>query len=128
MKLESRKVNTSKSPEELFNFLTSAENYQQLMPENTKFEAYDSEKFLFGLKGMPEIKLIIKEKIPYSKVILGSASDKLSFTLTCDIEQMGGESQAQLFFAGDFNTMMAMMIKGPLNKFLETLASGLEKL
>lgn len=128
MKLESRKVNTSKSPEELFNFLTSAENYQQLMPENTKFEAYDSEKFLFGLKGMPEIKLIIKEKIPYSKVVLGSASDKLSFTLTCDIEQMGEESQAQLFFAGDFNAMMAMMIKGPLNKFLETLASGLEKL
>lgn len=128
MKLESRKVNTSKSPEELFNFLTSAENYQQLMPENTKFEAYDSEKFLFGLKGMPEIKLIIKEKIPYSKVVLGSASDKLSFTLTCDIEQMGEESQAQLFFEGDFNAMMAMMIKGPLNKFLETLASGLEKL
>ncbi len=128
MKLESRKVNTSKSPEELFHFLTSAENYQQLMPENTKFEAYNSEKFLFGLKGMPEIKLVIKETIPYSKVVLGSASDKLSFTLTCDIEQMGEESQAQLFFAGDFNAMMAMMIKGPLNKFLETLASGLEKL
>ncbi|ARN78010.1 orotate phosphoribosyltransferase [Nonlabens spongiae] len=128
MKLESRKVNTSKSPEELFHFLTSAENYQQLMPENTKFEAYDSEKFLFGLKGMPEIKLVIKEKIPYSKVVLGSASDKLSFTLTCDIEQMGEESQAQLFFEGDFNAMMAMMIKGPLNKFLETLATGIEKL
>ena len=56
MNLESRKVNTSKSPEELFNFLTAAENYEQLMPENAKFEAYNSEKFLFGLKGMPEIK------------------------------------------------------------------------
>ncbi|MGB5982166.1 MAG: SRPBCC family protein [Nonlabens sp.] len=128
MNLESRKVSTSKSPEELFNFLTSAENYKQLMPENTKFEAYDSEKFLFGLKGMPEIKLIIKEKIPFSKVVLGSASEKLQFTLTCEIEQYGEDSQAQLYFDGDFNAMMAMMIKGPLKKFLETLATGIEKL
>lgn len=128
MNLESRKVSTSKTPEELFNFLTVAGNYKQLMPENAKFEAYDDEKFLFGLKGMPEIKLIIKEKIPYSKVVLGSASEKLQFTLTCDIEQSGEASQAQLFFNGDFNAMMAMMVKGPLNKFLETLATGIEKL
>ena len=128
MNLESRQVNTSKTPEELFNFLTSAENYKQLMPENTKFEAYDSEKFLFGLKGMPEIKLIIKEKIPFSKVVLGSASEKLQFQLSCEIEQFAEASRAKLFFNGDFNAMMAMMIKGPLNKFLETLATGIEKL
>lgn len=128
MNLESRTVPTSKTPEQLYEFLTHAENYKQLMPDDAKFEVYDKESFLFGLKGMPEIKLLIQEKMPHSKVLLGSASDKLSFTLTCYIEVQGDASQAQLKFDGDFNAMMAMMIKGPINKFLETLAKGLEKL
>jgi len=33
-----------------------------------------------------------------------------------------------LQFEGDFNPMMAMMIKGPITKFIETLSSNLENL
>ncbi|RYG52732.1 MAG: SRPBCC family protein, partial [Chitinophagaceae bacterium] len=29
---------------------------------------------------------------------------------------------------GEFNAMMAMMIKGPISKFLETLAANMPKL
>lgn len=128
MNLESRTVITSKTPEQLYEFLTHATNYKQLMPDDAKFEAYDENTFLFGLKGMPEIKLLIQEKTPFSRVELGSASDKLSFTLSCNINESGEHSEAQLFFEGDFNAMMSMMIKGPIKKFLETLATGLEKI
>ncbi|WP_194851060.1 SRPBCC family protein [Nonlabens antarcticus] len=128
MNLESRVVNTQKSPEELYNFLTQVENFKQLLPEDTKFELLDTDKFLFGLKGMPEIKLGLKDSIKFTKVVLGSLGDKMSFTLTCKIEQMATGSQAQLLFDGDFNSMMAMMIKGPINKFIEQLATGIEKL
>ncbi|HRZ73962.1 MAG TPA: SRPBCC family protein, partial [Flavobacterium sp.] len=31
-------------------------------------------------------------------------------------------------FDGDFNPMMAMMIKGPISKFIETLAANMHKL
>ena len=31
-------------------------------------------------------------------------------------------------FEGDFNPMMAMMIKGPITKFIETLAQNMGKL
>jgi hypothetical protein len=34
----------------------------------------------------------------------------------------------QLHFEGDFNPMMAMMIKGPISKFIETLADNLHEL
>jgi len=34
----------------------------------------------------------------------------------------------QLFFEGEFNAMMAMMIKGPISKFIETLAENMGKL
>ncbi len=128
MNLESRTVQTQKTPQELYEFLTQVENYKELMPEDTKFETHGDDKFLFGLKGMPEIKLGLQESIPFTSVALGSTSDKLAFTLTCNIGQVPNGSQAQLLFNGDFNAMMAMMIKGPINKFLEQLATGIEKL
>jgi len=128
MNLESRTVQTKKSPKELYEFLTQVENYKQLMPEDTKFETHGDDKFLFGLKGMPEIKLGLQDSTPFSQVTLGSTSEKLAFTLSCNIEQDANGSHAQLLFNGDFNAMMAMMIKGPINKFLEQLVSGLEKL
>lgn len=128
MNLESRQVKTSKTPEELYTFLTQVNNFKELMPDDTKFEVHGTDKFLFGLKGMPEIKLGLQDCTPHSKVVLGSTSDKLAFTLTCDIVPEDTGSHAQLLFNGDFNAMMAMMIKGPINKFLEQLANGLEKL
>jgi hypothetical protein len=127
MNLESRTATSSKSQEELYNFLIQVENFKHLMPEDTKFETKGEDKFLFGLKGMPEIKLGIKEKHPHNLVVLGSTSDKLEFTLSCFIEPAGDASNARLVFAGDFNPMMSMMIKGPIKKFLEQLANGIER-
>jgi hypothetical protein len=126
MNLESRIAKTKKNPEDLYNFLTQVENFGKLMPEDTKFELKGKNKFLFGLKGMPEIALELKDKTPNSQVVLGSTSDKLSFDLTCNISKKEDGSEAQLIFEGDFNAMMAMMIKGPINKFLDQLIKGLE--
>ncbi len=130
MNLESKKVSVEKSAEYLFNQLIDIKNFEKLMPENTaKFEVIDENCFEFGLKGMPEIKLVKKDTIPHSKVILGAASSKLPFTLTAQIESVTDTSSAvQLFFEGDFNPMMAMMIKGPIGKFIETLADNMPKL
>jgi len=111
MNLESPKVTISKSPQEVFDFLTKVENFEQIMPESKqKFETLAEDKFLFQLKGMPELILKQKEQVAPSKVVLGAASDKLPFTLTANIEDDG----TQLVFDGDFNPMMAMMIKKPI--------------
>jgi hypothetical protein len=37
-------------------------------------------------------------------------------------------SEVKLDFEGDFNPMMAMMIKGPIGKFIETLAANMVNL
>ncbi|WP_405291128.1 SRPBCC family protein [Algibacter sp. Ld11] len=129
MNLESPKVNVSKSPQEVFNFLEDIKNFKTLMPENiSKFEVLDNDKFLFALKGMPEIVLKKKEVIPPNKIVLGAAGGKLDFSLIGNIvETADGNSEVQLEFAGDFNPMMAMMIKGPITKFIETLATNMPK-
>ena len=129
MNIESPKVNVTKSPQEVFNFLEDIKNFKSLMPENiSKFEVLDDDKFLFALKGMPEIVLKKKEVIPPNKIVLGAAGGKLDFSLIGNIvETADGNSEVQLEFAGDFNPMMAMMIKGPITKFIETLATNMPK-
>ena len=130
MNLESPKVNVEKSAEYLFASLTDVKNFEKLMPDSiAKFEVLDENAFIFGLKGMPEIKLKMKDKVAPSKVVLGAASDKLPFTLTANINSLtSNTSEVQLLFDGDFNPMMAMMIKGPISKFIETLAQNMSKL
>ncbi|MEG9327998.1 hypothetical protein SAMN04488034_1059 [Salinimicrobium catena] len=130
MELESDKVKVNKSQEELFNFLTNVENYEKIMPESKeKFEVKSQDTFAFALKGMPEIELQIKEKRAPEFIVLGSTSDKFNFSLDVVIEEAGpDQSEAQMFFHGKFNTMMAMMVKGPLKKFIATLAENTSKL
>jgi carbon monoxide dehydrogenase subunit G len=130
MNLESPKTSVEKSAEYIFNALSDIKNFEKLMPENiAKFEVIDENCFEFGLKGMPEIKLVKKSSTPNSEIILGAASSKLPFTLTAKIDATSENvTEVQLFFEGEFNAMMAMMVKGPITKFIETLASNMEKL
>jgi carbon monoxide dehydrogenase subunit G len=127
MNLESPKINIDKTPQEVFDFLGNVENFEKLMPENiSKFEVLENDKFLFALKGMPEIVLKKKEAEAPNKIVLGAAGGKLDFSLTGNINDAGeGKSEVQLAFSGDFNPMMAMMIKGPITKFIETLATSI---
>jgi hypothetical protein len=130
MNLESPKVTVQNNATYLFNALCDVNNFEKLMPDSiAKFEVTDADSFIFGLKGMPEIKLRMKDKTPNSKIVLGAASDKLPFTLTANIEDISESSAAiQLVFEGEFNAMMAMMVKGPISKFIETLSENMSKL
>lgn len=130
MNLDSPKVSVAKSAQYLFDQLIDVKNFEKLMPDNiAKFEVTGEDAFIFGLKGMPEIKLKMKDKVAPTKVVLGAASDKLPFTLTGNITPISDDaSDVQLHFEGEFNAMMAMMVKGPITKFIETLANNMHKL
>lgn len=127
MNLESQKITVNKSAEAVFNFLGYVKNFEEIMPENiSKFEVLEEGKFLFALKGMPEIILKKKEETPYSKIVLGADGGKLDFSLTVIINEIDtNNTEVQLQFLGEFNTMMAMMIKGPIGKFIETLVKNI---
>ena len=127
MHIETEKKVIPKSAEEVFDFLTDFGNFEQLMPDTVaKFEILSEDSFVFALKGMPEIVLKRKEQTPHSKVVLGAASDKLPFSLTVGIDSLTeNSSEVQWSFEGEFNAMMAMMIKSPITNFMNTLADKL---
>ena len=130
MNLESPIVSVQKSDNELFEFLADVNNFEQLMPENIeKFEVYTNNSFLFVLKGMPEIRLKLQEQVRSNKIILGSDLEKFPFTLTKNISRLDeSSSEIQLVFNGKFNPMISMMLKSPLQRFINTLTENIEKL
>ena len=129
MNIEGKKVVIAKSSKEAYNFFMTLENFELLMPTSTEKFEVEGDSFLFGLKGMPEIRLVLGNNIEYSKVSLGAASSKLSFTLEANILSISdSSSEVQLQFDGDFNPMMAMMVKKPLTNFIDTLTENIAKL
>jgi hypothetical protein len=129
MKISSQTVTVNKSADQLNAYLSEVGNFKELMPENiSKFELIGKDAFVFALKGMPEIALEIKEIVSPQLVRLGAKSDKIPFNLSAHITEVS-ENSASTFleFEGEFNPMMAMMIKGPITKFLQTLTDNLKQ-
>jgi hypothetical protein len=129
MELNSDTVTVNKCAADLCTYLGDVKNFEELMPENiSKFEVIRDNAFVFGLSGMPEIALELKEINSPNMVKLGAISDKIPFTLIANIKEIDGKtSEVELVFTGKFNMMMAMMVKGPVSKFIETLATNLTK-
>tara|TARA_B100001093_G_scaffold289282_1_gene276306 strand:- start:123 stop:530 length:408 start_codon:yes stop_codon:yes gene_type:complete len=129
MNLESPKISLSKSANEVFDFLSNVKNFEGLMPENiSKFDLLEKDKFIFALTGMPEIILQKKSEVAPNRIVLGAAGGKLDFTLKAKITSIEpNKTEVQLSFTGNFNPMMAMMIKGPISKFIETLVTNIPK-
>lgn len=129
MRLETPTKSMNTSAKDAYLFLEDVKNFEKLMPENiSKFELISDDRFVFALKGMPEIVLQMKEKTPYERLVLGSASDKVPFTLTANITELSdNSSEVHLVFEGEFNAMMGMMIKGPITSFINTLTDNMQK-
>jgi hypothetical protein len=129
MHLEAPVARLQKSQKETYAFLTDLQNFEKLMPDTIQtFEILDEDTFRFTLKGMPEIILKRKSQEPYREIVLGAASDKVPFTLTAQITEVDtDQSEVALIFDGQFNAMMAMMIKGPITNFIGTLSGNLSQ-
>lgn len=130
MHIESPKKTVSKNKQEVYEFLSDLKNFEKLMPNNiSKFEVLNEDTFVFALQGMPEITLKKKEGVPHEKIVLGAAEGKLDFTLTANIiESSENSTEVTLHFNGEFNAMMAMMIKNPITNFIGTLSENLSSI
>lgn len=130
MEIATEKKTVSKNIKEVYEFVIDLKNFEQLMPDSIdKFEVLDNDTFLFALKGMPQIVLKRNNQQPFNQLVLGAASEKLPFTLTVDIDSKNdNETDVVLSFTGEFNPMMAMMIKTPITNFMNALSDNLSRI
>ncbi|MAR26254.1 MAG: orotate phosphoribosyltransferase [Flavobacteriaceae bacterium] len=130
MELKSLISNSKLSTKNLFDKLSVIENFETLMPESiSKFELIDSESFLFSIKGMPTFKLKIEEKLTSKKIVLKSVESKITFYLTGYIKESDDKNSTfQIEFKGQLNPMMEMMVKKPLQTFIDDLSKNVKNL
>lgn len=130
MKLNSNSTNLNISDTTLFEKLCAIENFKLIMPENiSKFEILDQSTLIFSLKGMPPIKLIFGEKHSPSLITLNSSESKINFSLSAHIKKIDENScEFSLEFNGDLNPMIQMMVKTPLQSFINDLSKNISKL
>tara|TARA_B110000003_G_scaffold76653_1_gene78286 strand:- start:590 stop:985 length:396 start_codon:yes stop_codon:yes gene_type:complete len=130
MKLNSTINSVNISDNQLFEKLTAIENFKKIMPENiSKFEIVDNETLIFSLNGMPAIKLIIDERNSPSKIVMKSSESKIIFSLTANIQKIDNDScNFELEFNGDLNPMIQMMVKSPLQSFINDLSNNISRL
>lgn len=128
LKLHSKTVVVNKAAPALFDYVNELPNLKGLMPESVeRFEA-DNETFLFGMKGMPDVRLIKHQTERPVFLKFKSASSKLDFTLIARLKNLGETSELHFEFEGNFNAMMKMMVERPLKNFIEDLATNAAKL
>ena len=130
MKLNSNSTHLNISDTTLFEKLCAIENFKLIMPENiSKFEILDQSTLIFSLKGMPPIKLIFGEKHSPSLITLNSSESKINFSLSAHRKKIDENScEFSLEFNGDLNPMIQMMVKTPLQSFINDLSKNISKL
>ena len=130
MELKSLISNSKLSAKNLFDKLSVIENFETLMPESvSKFELINSESFLFSIKGMPTFKLKIDEKLTSKKIVLKSVESKITFFLIGFIKESDDKNSTfQIEFKGQLNPMMEMMVKTPLQTFIDDLSKNVKNL
>ncbi|MBS7332547.1 MAG: hypothetical protein KIG88_02990 [Weeksellaceae bacterium] len=131
MKVNTNKVRLSKSQKDAFDFLLNMQNYEQLMPADTKsFEIHESGKgFTVGVGALPKVGMRLKETNEPSQIVFESPAPAFDYTLTINIEAVDeNNSDVELDFNGNFNMMIEMMAKGPLTSFIQTISDNLAKI
>tara|TARA_B100000902_G_C26862818_1_gene693850 strand:- start:95 stop:490 length:396 start_codon:yes stop_codon:yes gene_type:complete len=130
MKINSSPNDINISCNILFDKLCNIQNFKKIMPENTsKFEIINSNTLMFSLKGMPPIKLAYGKKISPSIINLNSTESKINFSLTAHIKKIDNNNCTfSLEFNGNLNPMIEMMIKTPLQSFINDLSKNTTKL
>ena len=127
-KFKSPNVTINKTAKELFNKIQDLNNLKDLMPDSIKGFKSTETTCSFKMEDLPRVKLILKEKIPYSKISLMAEESQIPFSLDCLIKEKGNKCQAKLEINAELNMMMKMMVETPLTEFLEEVASQMKSI
>ena len=129
MRLESRIGNINYDDEDIYTFLTDFNNIKNLVPADKvqNWEA-DEDSCRFTVQPLGEAGVKILEKEPF-KLIKLTGIDKVKYTfyLWIQIKQLAqSDSRIKLTMEVDLNPMMQMMVKKPLQEFLDKVVDQLE--
>lgn len=130
MEIKSTQVTINASKEEVFQFLSDAQNILHLLPQDkiTNWEA-DTTSCSFKVQQAATISLIQEELIPSDQIKMRSGEKApFPFTLTIHFEEgEDGKSSGYIHFDGKVNTFLKMMVEKPLTNLFNYMSDKLQK-
>ena len=108
----------------VYNFLNNPVNYESiLIDEISEFSMNDEKSFVIKIGSLPKISLEHKSNVLELSTSLKSNNEKLSFVFNFKVSKIDESScNIEIHFKGEFSSMMQMMIKPPMNKFLDAIS------
>jgi len=116
------------SQKQVYDYVTDFRNFSTLLPKEKLNDIEVREDTLsFSLQGLGNVGLIIREKIPYSKVIVGATEESTAdFTFTVYMEEAGGnQCKVKFNLKANLNIFLEMMAKGALQQFADLMVDKL---
>jgi carbon monoxide dehydrogenase subunit G len=131
IKLESRIGKIHNTEEKIYNFLSDFNNFKDLIPED-KIKNWESsaDSCRFTIDSIGEAGMQIVEKQPYGLIKVASkVNNKIEFNFWIQLKQTGEkDTRIKLTIKADVNPMLRMIVKKPLQTFLDSIIDRLEKL
>jgi carbon monoxide dehydrogenase subunit G len=126
--IESKTGTAQGSPEQVFNYITDFTHFAGLLPAERLTDLdVQPERIAFGIQGLGRIGLEIREKTPYSSVVVGAAKDSSAdFNFTVHLTgSASGTSQVRIVLTANLNLFLEMMAKGPLQQLADLMIDRL---
>lgn len=132
VKIESKKVEIKRNVEFVYEYLADFTHFS--MVANDKIENFKAtqDRCSFTIKGMTDMGLKIISRMPNESITISNDTDipssmPLNFLIIFEFERVEPYvSRVVVKMELDANPMIAMMVKKPLEKFVNSLADGMK--
>lgn len=118
------------SSEKLYSYIINIDNYEQILKDEIRsFDKLSENEFKIKIGNMPGINLLLNELLENNEVKLSSNDSNLNFYILIKIDAIeSNSSKIKVQFVGNFSSMIEMMIKKPLNAFIDSLKNKIENI
>jgi len=118
------------SSEKIYTYIIDINNYENILKNEIKsFDKISENEFKIKIGSMPGIKLILEKNLTDEYVKLISNDSNFNFSIIIYVNQISEKSsKVTLKFIGSFSSMIEMMIRKPLENFIESLKNKIEKI
>ena len=118
------------SSEKLYSYIIDIDNYEQILKDEIRsFDKLSEKEFKIKIGNMPGINLLLSELPDNNEIKLSSNDSNLNFYILIKIDTIeSNSSKIKVQFVGNFSSMIEMMIKKPLNAFIDSLKNKIESI
>ena len=118
------------SSNEIYDYVIKIDNYEAILGNEIRnFQKLSENQFKIKIGSMPNICLELVEDKVNCCVKLISNDSNLNFKILISINSIDEKfSAVNVKFDGTFSSMIEMMIKNPLEKFIDSLRNKIEDL